>query len=274
MIATGIPPHLALTNELCELIEGVKKLQADLERRFTELPNELTNMVLSKFSINGAIPVTMDDLKRLLGNAVKEMRAEVRQALPDRARASAALELVELSATDSRFKTWTWGGRMHPVPQDWQFPSTDVKATWNMWHFGHVHDGVRPLRDLKQFDLTTKAQVVKWSKCTRVMKAVAQVMVEMKVVESVKDVITLSATDSSNAFDGAIVRLMEQVREGSTRGRGRWMEMSIPTLYDHINAMMIRTQQKTKQSRRKRTRVEEEERKEEERKEEEEEMKE
>ena len=144
-----------------------------------------------------------------------------------------------------------------------------------MWHFGHVHDCIRPLRELKQFDLTNKAQVVKWSKCAQVMRAVAQAMVELKVVDSVKDVVTLSAADSTAAFDRAIVKVMEQVKEGSTRGSGRWMEMSIATLYDHINAMMIRTQQRTKQSRKRKPQAvrEEEESKEESKEESEEEEK-
>lgn len=106
--ATDIPLHLAMTNELCELVERAKKLQADLECKFLELPSQLANMLLNKnkFSINGAHPVTMNDLKALLSNAVNEMRAEVRRAVSetDPSRASVALDVVELGATDSRFR--------------------------------------------------------------------------------------------------------------------------------------------------------------------------
>jgi hypothetical protein len=124
-----------------------------------------------------------------------------------------------------------WGGRMHMVPQGWQFPSTDLKATWHLWHFGHVEDRIRPLRYLKKFDLSGNS-ITRWSKTNGVIKAIAQMMVETGVVQLIDGVQMLSADESSAAFDGAIVKLMEKVREGSTQGRGRWMEMSVSTLYD------------------------------------------
>jgi hypothetical protein len=204
--------------------------------RCADLPSELVNLLLNKFSINGAIPVTLDDIKVLLNNAVSQVRTELRDALPDQTHSSASHELMDPSS-DPRFQLWAWGGKMHMVPEGWRLPSTDVKATWNLWHFGHVHDHIRPLRHLRKVDLVGSSQVIAWSKTNGTMKAIAQVMVEMKLVESLEGVAKLSETDSSAAFDRAIVALMEQVREGSTRARGRWMEMSIPTLYDHINSM-------------------------------------
>lgn len=66
------------------------------------------------------------------------------------------------------------------------------------------------------------------------MTAIAGVMVEMKLVEACEDVMRLDREQSSTLFDQAIVQLMERVKAGSTRERGRWMEMSVPTLYAHI----------------------------------------
>ena len=50
----------------------------------------------------------------------------------------------------------------------------------------------------------------------------------------------LSATASAEAFDHAIVPLMEQVRAGSTRGKRRWVEMSVPTLYSLVGRIRKR----------------------------------
>ena len=72
------------------------------------------------------------------------------------------------------------------------------------------------------------------------MKAIAEEMVDMKVVQSVEEVEKLTAIDSSATFDRAIVQLLEKVKVGSTRGRGRWMEMSISTLYDHLASVRER----------------------------------
>ena len=126
------------------------------------------------------------------------------------------------------------------VPEGWRFPYTDVKATWKLWHIGHVHERIRPLRYLKKTDLINSSQVTVWSKCRGVMKTIAEEMVEMKVVQSVEEVEKLTAIDSSATFDRAIVQLLEKVKVGSTRGRGRWMEMSISTLYDHLASVRER----------------------------------
>jgi hypothetical protein len=206
-----------------------------------ELPSEMVNVLLSKFSINGAHPVTLDDLKAVLNSAVDQMRAELRDALPASRPPAAQAPLIDPNL-DPRFHLWSWGGRMHMVPQDWVFPSMDAKATWNLWHFGHVGDHIRPLRYLKKCDLKDAAQVTLWSKAGQVMKLIAHVMVEMKLVQSIEEVEKLSATVSAEAFDKAIVQLMEQVKEGTTRGKRRWMEMVVPTMYAVVGSVRKRRQ--------------------------------
>ena len=239
MLATGIPPHLAMSNELTDVVKQTQVLREELLAKCTELPSELVNVMLSRFIVNGAIPVTMDDIKALLNNVLTQMRAEIRDALPAATHTPASPESTDPLA-DPRFQLWMWRGKMHMVPEGWRFPSTDVKATWNLWHFGHVHERIRPLRYLKKADLINASQITVWSKCRSVMKAIATEMVEMKLVQSLEEVEKLSAVDSSAAFDRAIVQLMEKVKAGSTRGRGRWMEMSIPTLYDHVGKVRER----------------------------------
>ena len=246
MQATGIPPHLVLSNELNDVAKQTQVLKDALLAKCTELPAELVSVMLARFSINGAIPVTIDDIKTLLNNAVNQMRAELRDAIPPTATAASLPspnQLLDIDA-DPRFQLWTWKGRMHMVPEGWLFPSTDVKTTWNLWHYGHMEARIRPLRHLKKVDLQGSAQITLWSKTNGVMAAVAVMMVEMKAVEAVADVTRLSAEQSSAVFDAAIVQLMERVRVGSTRGRGRWMEMSIGTLYNHLQT--VRRERKRK----------------------------
>jgi hypothetical protein len=173
------------------------------------------------------------------------MRAELRDAIPTTTiiSSSSLNHLTDFDA-DPRFQLWTWGGRMRMVPEGWKLPSTDVKATWNLWHYGHIQDRIRPLRHLKKADLQGSTQITLWSKTNGVMAAIAATMVEMKKVETVEGVTKLSATESAAAFDDAIVELMESVRVGSTKGTVRWMEMSISTLYNHLK--VVRQQRKRK----------------------------
>ena len=246
MQATGIPPHLVMSNELTDVARQTEVMKEALLTKCKELPAELASVMLSRFSINGAIPVTIDDIKILLNNAVNQMRTELRDAIPIATTSSPSSNQLTDIDTDPRFQLWTWNGRLHMVPERWQFPSTDVKATWNLWHYGHLQDRIRPLRHLKKADLQGSAQITLWSKTNGVMGAIAATMVEMKVVETVEAVTRMSATESAAAFDTAIVQLMEKVRTGATRGRGRWMEMSIGTLYNHLKAVRVQWKRKRK----------------------------
>jgi hypothetical protein len=244
MMATGIPPHLVMTNELTAVVSRTEQLKQALLTRCDELPAEVTNVMLSKLSVNGAIPVTMDNMRDMLDTVITQLRAEIRTQATD----TQAMPPLIAPSIDSRFQLWAWGGKLHMVPEGWMFPSTNVKDTWNLWHFGHHADKIRPLRYLKKCDVGSAAQVTVWSKTKGVMQAVSQVIVDMRLVRAMEDVLALNAGDSSTLFDQAIVVLMDKLRAESTRERRRWMEMSVPTLY----ALVLKDR-----SRRKRRREEE-----------------
>ena len=245
MLATGIPTHLAMSSELTDVVKATQLLRAELLAKCSEMPAELVTVMLNRFSINGAIPVTVEDIKALLNDVLVQMRSELRDALPAAA-AHADAPQQPADPADPRFLLHQWGGRFHMVKEGWQLVSTDVKSTWNLWHFGHLHDRIRPLRCLESSDLDgTRAQRNLLSKVTGVMTAVADMMVEMKLVESRAAVTKLSAADSSAAFDKAIVALMERVKGGATGQRGRWTEMAIPTMYEHVCNMRKRKRQET-----------------------------
>ncbi|MGH2639759.1 MAG: hypothetical protein ACRDF4_10870 [Rhabdochlamydiaceae bacterium] len=230
--ATGIPPQIVMANDLLQVAANTQLLKEEVLSKYAELPAQVTNMLLSKLSINGAIPVTLDDMKTLINSAVAELKTQYSDAH--------TVETCVLAShadpnSDPRFQLWSWGGKFHMVPESWIFPSTNIKDTWNLWHFGHLTDKIRPLRCLKKMDLVGAAQTTKWSKTSGVVRAISQVMVEMKLVEKLEDVLKLSSIDSSTYFDQAIVQLMEKVRAGSTQERGRWMEASVHTLYALIH---------------------------------------
>lgn len=239
--ATGIPPHLAMANELTAVVNHTQQLKEALLSRCDGLPAEVTNVMLSKFSINGAIPLTMDNMRDMLNAVVAQLRTEMRDL---HAGDTTALPSLISPPAHSPFDTWSWGGRLHPVPQGWILPSAiNVKDTWHLWHFGHRACRIGPLRGLKKFDLSSGAQVTLWSKTRQTMQAIAQVMVDMQLVRTVKDVLVLSEADSSAFFDSAIVTWMNKLRAGTTQGRGRWMEMRIPTMY----ALMLKSRKRRRE---------------------------
>ena len=234
LTATGIPPHLAMSNELTTVARETAAMKAQLLSQYAALPADLTSHLLAKFTIQGAVPVTLDDLKAVMAQAVSEMHAHVRDALPDAARAATAPAAADPNSDDARFNVWAWGGAMHMVPEGWRMSSTDLMSTWRLWHFGNAAEHIRPLRHLKKRDLADTAQITQWSKTNGVMNAVTEQMVSMGAVESAVAIARLTEEAATLAFTQAMPRLMEEMKPGSTQRRGRWTEMSITTLYDHL----------------------------------------
>ena len=231
--ATGIPAHLAIANELKAVVSQTQQLKEAMLAQCDGLPAKLTDAMLSKFTINGAIPITVDSMKDMLNTSFTELRGQMRAELQElRVEGAVAAGSSLLPFSNARWGMWMWGGRMHMVPQGWTLPSSiSLKDTWLLWHFGHAADRIGPLRGLKKFDLASPPQVTLWSKTGQTMSAVARVMVDMGLLGTMQGVLTLSEAESADSFDRAILVLMEQLKEGVTRGRSRWMEMKAPTVY-------------------------------------------
>ena len=193
MLATGIPPHLAMSNELTDMVKQTHLLKEALLAKCTELPSELVNLMLDI----GAIPVTVDYPKALLNTDSSCGRGA--------ARCHGAARL---------------GG-----------PTTDLKATWNLWHFGHAHDTIRPLGYLKKADLVGAAQATWWSKTSGVMKAIAQEMGEMKLLQSVEEAGKLSAVESSATFDRACGT------DGADEG---WLDTRAAAMEGDVDSHLVR----------------------------------
>ena len=194
----------------------------------------------------------MDDLKAVLKEAVAQIRSELRDALPPPL-LSAPSSLLDPNL-DPRFHLWLWGGKMRMVPKDWVLPSIDGKATWNLWHFGHIGSHIRPLRYLDETDLTNDKQRGLLSKVRGVMALIAEVMVEMGIVPSVEEVEKLSPSESAEAFDRAVVRVMEMAKTGSTLGKRRWKEMVVATMYAVVGPLRKkRAEEQKERKRRERT---------------------
>jgi len=118
---------------------AIEKIGNELSVRYG---NDRFAFPLSDVAILPIVHSSAEELARFIWT-------ELRDALPDQTHSSASHELMDPSS-DPRFQLWAWGGKMHMVPEGWRLPSTDVKATWNLWHFGHVHC-CTPNRNLRCF---------------------------------------------------------------------------------------------------------------------------
>jgi len=74
--------------------------------------------------------------------------------------------------TRQTYAMFTWGGRMHPVPEDYEFPRRDitVRSIFDYWFDGDPAKNYQPFRKLKGFDLSSKCSKRMLSKASGVIK--------------------------------------------------------------------------------------------------------
>jgi hypothetical protein len=196
------------------------------------MPKLLTDTMLSKFSVQGATPVTMEDMNRLMANMMEQMKEHVKL---QRINESAANNLTNPATVSNLFSTYMWGGKFHMVPEGWKLPANNIKDIWNLWWFGHLDNKIQPYRFLKWTDLINNAQVVQLAKMKKVMNKIEEMGKEKQYIELEKKISDLSKEESIALFDQSFTALMEKLKPGSTIEAGRWGESSIATVYNLID---------------------------------------
>lgn len=179
--ATGVPHHLVTAARVKELAQEVEALRVGVRRNYDEMmgflttqfdinPKRVGDWLLQTLDINGAVAVTRADLEGLF--------ASFRQDLLQRLNAQQSLQQVPVlpaevvsnrSLTGGEWRTWTWGGKLHPVPEDFIWPTITVKLMWDLWHFGNREEQICPYKRLNNYDLKQQTQKVSLSKAKRVM---------------------------------------------------------------------------------------------------------
>lgn len=120
--------------------------------------------IKANFEINGAFNVTMNDLNTLSARLVSSFTSElekIRGVLTHQNNPTNSAVVVleddylslEAGKAPSWWGEWNWkdGKLAHPVPLGWRFPSRlSLKRIWDLWHFGHRAEKLRPLKFLSR----------------------------------------------------------------------------------------------------------------------------
>lgn len=54
--------------------------------------------------------------------------------------------------------SWTWGGRIHMVPEDFRFSICNLRTIWDLWWGGDRVKRIGPYRFLKKYDVTIRKE--------------------------------------------------------------------------------------------------------------------
>jgi len=168
MVAKGVPQQVRILHRIDCLERQYLEQTSALVKRVDEIPEQLTQCMLDRFQVNGAQPLLETRVSDMINDATNKLRDvllteirlvrgvanEVQQSHPQATEPQAWQrgELVD------GWMQWTWGGRIHPVPEGWCLPRGNVSMLFNLWVNGNPAKHLRPYRFLKGWDLQAPSE--------------------------------------------------------------------------------------------------------------------
>jgi hypothetical protein len=126
-----------------------------------------------------------------------------------------------------------WGGRFHPVPEDFRFPKTDCRKLWDLWWDGNALKGYGPYRELRSFDLHIAADQQILSRAKFVMGK----LVENSGQARQSDIMSLPIRERDDCFESAFMSVHRMIFPDvdiTLIDKRRIGDLSFITLYDQI----------------------------------------
>lgn len=238
LTAHGIPPHIAVSNEVNNVAIQASQFHIALMHKCDEIPVILEQRLNDRFTINGVVPLTRSDMEVMLSNHWDKLKDSL---------ISSTRPVIESSpvnqSNDSRFDSWTWGGEFHMVPQGWHIPKPPIKETWNLWYFGDPAARIRPLRHLQARDLANEEDESLASRIRGLFSVIISTGVELHLLADGQRVENCSLEASLRFFDQSFPAAMEKIEPGIT-SKSRWSQLSVTTMYKKIIGKLDSTQRK------------------------------
>ncbi|KAH9081282.1 hypothetical protein LEN26_021403 [Aphanomyces euteiches] len=135
MRASGIPPHVGV----------YKKLESN-QTSILAIPNIILDGVRSIIEESSLASgnITRDFLEATLSNVISNLLEANKTLTPqvDHPQSQSVSTVVH-----------SWGGGLHKLPEDFEFPSVDLAAAWRLWWLGNPAKRLPPYRTISTLDL-------------------------------------------------------------------------------------------------------------------------
>ena len=238
MRACGIPAHFVvagqiynLRREMDQLKEAMGKEKEELLQRINSLPTDVVAAILDNISVAGAHPITRADIAQLSDTIIKKVSEMLASgstsSTPDQPEAP-----TTSSTPAPKYLTWTWEGRIHPVPPGWKLPRPPVKSFYLLWHFGKVDEGIAPLRTLSRFDVSKQD----WTEVCRarsLFHELSNIADEEQLVQPGVKLWELTSIRHAELFDTTFGILLQRLY-GSGLGDHRDGDKTVGTVYNKL----------------------------------------
>lgn len=247
MEATGVPPHILECIRSKRSSEEIRAfsnmMQGELSEISSNLPTAVAEVVVQRvrenFSIEGVLPVTLNDLTELRSYMSNMVREEVTRITP-------AVENDNPVPSGIRggqewWRQWNWQDGLldHPVPKNWRFPSSvTVKNMWDLWFFGHYGDGIRPYRYLhRNHDLSVKTDRKMFTAAKVVIENMKNKIVSMNTaLDNRYFMVSMTRVESDSLFFAAYDTFISEVYLLAQRECVRRDDVCYNTVYNVLTA--------------------------------------
>jgi hypothetical protein len=161
---SGIPPHIAILSQLDRVVHELRGLQPAMEGMSDRIHQGLIRELEARaLQANAVTPAQLQAHVREvfnsmgLGHMADFMRQLQEGGLPGlRGPPQAAAPVAQPEVARRVYAMHAWGGRLHPIPEDFAFPKGGVRYAWYFWMCGSEQEGYPPLRILGPHDMRDK----------------------------------------------------------------------------------------------------------------------
>ena len=175
MSANGVPGIIALSRDVrilqrlyegnreeiravsAEINIGISDLSTRIQTLFESQPAAVVREILSHVNVDGAQMVTMENVQRMLeelfrrdnrfgaiSDALTAISARL-QVMDARGTAPTEADSVAAGQRAVPVNSFLWGGRYHPVPETFTWPTGKTTRTiWEYWFLGDRNAGIPP----------------------------------------------------------------------------------------------------------------------------------
>lgn len=194
LAATGVPNHIIHLKKLIDVENNLEKLDNEMRRSRIEiiekidtlnnsLPQTITETLLENFNIEGALPITRDQIEGMIVNMSDAIVIRLQGALglPPNNNDNNNIPGEEIIID---FMTYNWGGHLQMVPEGWRLPeSLPINRMWDLWWYGNRADRIQPYRRLKGFNLSVRVDKVNLSRLKKVIETIVNIAREMNLLQ-------------------------------------------------------------------------------------------
>ena len=236
LTTTGIPPHILLANEIAKVDDKLENMKLTLMARLEALPEQLKDVMLENFQINGVLPITHSQVVSMISNlesTILNAMQQQNQVLIQRQQQSSA-QSNDNNDTHDGFRMCLWKGRFHPVPQDFKFPSDHMSNIWNLWWDGKPNERIAPHRKLQTYDFDNKIMHNRFIKARRVMKFIIA-----HSGKSAMDIASSSSAEKVRVLQDAYLNIFDEWygdQSDALLDRRSVSSMSYISFYELINS--------------------------------------